>query len=259
MRPLLVSALLVGCGASSAPPPRLADCPETTAAVTVTARRPPAPSLDGRWMLSEIDDEDVEVVFDLAGGSGTARSPRSSQPEAQVSVQGAEDGMKRLQLSRAGETETVTLLWTFTGPERALVFREGDDDLVVARRAGPVPPDLQGRWVAEEPDDGDLAFFDLRGDRAEVREGEQVHEGSAAGLGRDGDRWEIAVGRRRGDRERLSVLVLQQIAPDVFLGWPAGDDDYRVVYRPGRRPAWLTTAPRPPESLPATPPSGASP
>ena len=260
MRRALFSLLFLGCASSPTPPPRVvADCPEPSAEVTVTARRPPPPSLDGRWMLSEIDDEDVEVVFDLSDGEGTARSARTNEPEAQVSVLDAEGGMKRLRLSRAGETEAITLFWSFTGPGRALVFREGDDDLAVARRAGPVPPDLQGRWVAEEPDDGDLVFFELRGDRAEMREGEQVHEGSAAGLGRDGERWEIAVGMRRGQRERLTVLVLQQVGPDVFLGWPAGDDDYRVVYRPGARPSWLMT-PRPePRAVPDTPPSAPTP
>ena len=85
MRRALFSLLFLGCASSPTPPPRVvADCPEPSAEVTVTARRPPPPSLDGRWMLSEIDDasligadvvatcspETTECLLGLARDSG---------------------------------------------------------------------------------------------------------------------------------------------------------------------------------------------
>lgn len=254
MRRALFSCLLLACGGPAAgptTPDRAEACPEPEAP-RVVVRRPTAPSLDGRWMVREVDDEDVELLIELSGGRGTARSARSDDHAFEIAVGESIDGMKRLQLSRAGGTERVELYWTFTGPDRALVFQPGDDDLAVAQRIGPVPADLQGRWVGEDPRGGDLVFFELGADRAEVREGDRAHEGTAAGLGVEGrrveggvegDRFELLIGMRRGSDERLTAIVLQRLTPELYLAWPAGDDDYRVLYRPGSRPSWLV-APR---------------
>ena len=241
MRRALFSCLLLACGGPAAgptTPDRAEACPEPEAP-RVVVRRPTAPSLDGRWMVREVDDEDVELVIELSGGRGTARSARSDDHAFEIAVGESVDGLKRLQLSRAGGTERVELYWTFTGPDRALVFEPGDDDLAVAQRVGPVPADLQGRWVGEDPRGGDLVFFELGADRAEVREGDRAHEGTAAGLGVEGsgvegsgvegDRFELLIGMRRGSDERLTAIVLQRLTPELYLAWPAGDDDYALI------------------------------
>jgi hypothetical protein len=204
-----------------------------------------AGSLDGRWFLTEIDDEDVELVLDLTHGTGTASAPHRPSEIARVSMGPELGGMKQLVLEAPGD-ERITLMWSPQGPGRALVFHPGDDDLVLARRAtASVSAELQGRWLIEEPDDGEIVDAVLTADHATAGSESETLEGAAWGLVSEEGSLDLVIELTRNERPRLTLMRVRRAADGIYIVWPNGDDDYRIMYRPGTRPAWLGAARRP--------------
>ncbi|MFK7992205.1 MAG: hypothetical protein AB8I08_39665 [Sandaracinaceae bacterium] len=219
-----------------------AACPATEA--TEIASAPGTESFDGWWFVAEADSDEVELALELQGLSGMTRRTRGgSTPTAAVSVQPAGDGLHRLVLSSPERRDSLSILWSFTGPDRALVFRGDDDDLAVAWRAGPVPEAMQGQWLMEEPDSRDVIPLDVSRDRFVAHIEAETEEARAWALRTGQQITGFVIARQRRGQERMSVLRVSAVSPGVYLVWENGDDDYRVIYRPSSRPDWLIARP----------------
>lgn len=209
-------------------------------------------SLAGTWFVMEADDEEVEVVLELERGAGTAWQPRRPEQRAQVRVGSGDHGLKEVVLlTPDGDRESA--LWAFQGPGRALLFERGDDDLMLARRAIPVPEALRGDWIVAEPRGDEVLRLHLTGDHAtlEMRLEEEAVGGRAWGLTPgDGTTADLVLEVREGSRSELLVLRTQRITDAIYLAWENGDDDYRVVFREGQRPTWIADRPPPPSRPP---------
>lgn len=236
MRRLVIAALLVGCGGSPEPAPDNETDPPTSGDEAAAEDW----SLDGTWFVYEADDEDVEIVLELNDGAGTAWQPRRPDERATVRVGGGEDGFKEMVLQRPDGREERAL-WLFQAPGRAVLFQRGDDDLVLARRALPMPEALLGEWEIVEPDDGDERFvMSVGAERVQLTAQGETHAGRVWGLGSAGEGTHtIVLEVPDGSRPELAILQLQRVNDSVWLAWPNADDDFRVMFRPGSRPSWV--------------------
>lgn len=252
------ATLLAACGAAPEP----ADDVDATSGNEVTEPCPeaavePSPTLDGRWFVAEVDDEDVEFTLELEGDGGVMRQAgRRDGQRARVRIEPASGDLHRMVVSAPEHNETFSFFWSFTGPGRALVFRPGDDDLAVAWRATPTPEALRGQWLVEAPDDDERIEFTLTADTASATRRSNRLEGQAWGIA--SQTRELGLVLQLDDRpgeSRMLVFHLSSIGGDRYLAWENGDDDYRVFYRPGDRPTWLDEGrrPTPPTAVDAAP------
>lgn len=237
-REWLCVALLVGCGGSPEPEPPTDDEPSSGDEAQATEDW----SLDGTWFAFEADDEDVEVVLELTDGAGVAWEVESPSERATVRVGGGEGGFKEMVL-RLPNGREERAMWLFQAPGRALLFERGDDDLVLVRRATPIPEALLGEWELAEPDgDDESASMRVGPERAQITLRGETREGRVWALAGSEGTTTIVLEIPEGSRSELAVLNLQRVNDAVWIAWPHADDDFRVMYRPGRRPSWVPPA-----------------
>ncbi|HJL15620.1 MAG TPA: hypothetical protein RMH99_08195 [Sandaracinaceae bacterium LLY-WYZ-13_1] len=233
----IAALLLAACGAS---------CPEPE---TGPSQDPEpsaeAPSMDGTWLLGEADDAEIEVVLELEGERGTLRAPAEPGEETMPVrvVPASDDAPARIVVREGGADEP--LIWVPQGPGRALGLAPEDDDLILARRAAPIPAALHGKWVLRRADRREpLGRLSLSADAARMSGPRGGGRGAAYALPGPGDDLEIAmVDPSRPDSRRLVVVSIHAVGDGSFVAWPRGDDDYVVLHRPGARPSWLPEAP----------------
>ena len=202
-------------------------------ATAFAQKMPPPP--EGTWIGGEgMDQFEGKIEFDATGGTF---SPIGGSPggEGSMRFEMTPGVPPTYQLKAKGENETATLL--VTGSHRMFLLPADDDEYVQLVRVSDVPKALRGKWTWEEPGGDEVGVLELRPQRISVRDedGEERLEGIAYGLPQSTGTYSIAFAEGRGMGETVCVAA----GRGAFLLFPRGDDEYIVIYRAGKRPAWL--------------------
>ena len=213
----------------------------------LTAGAPPAPpvgdvtlaTLTGGWLLGEMAEEFDAVLEVEAGGKGIAHNIRLRGDDDHIAFTFEQKSGPLFTMTASHEGETKTFYFLLTGPDEALVWRAGDDDLARALRTAPLPSALFGDWLVEDPRGRKrITAFSLSSDGATVtREGEKKPT-KAYGLASRGSTIDIALSLERPDGEPV-MARFQPLPAGGYLLWVDGDDDYVLVHKKGARPAWF--------------------
>jgi len=245
-RPTLFALLLVGCGASCPEPTASNDNEGHTGGEEAPAPLPPTSEVfagfDGRWYFVEPDGDEVEVMMEIAGASGTLREGRGREP-LPMTVEIRTNGMAMITFSE-GDGDRGRAFLVPRGPHSMDAFQFGDDDALIGRREGPLPAFLQGPWVLSSLQDSRRIEMHVEGTTARVIRNDELRVIELTGLVREGPTHDV-VGAQQGERRgEMNWLRLSEIEPEVYLVREGNDDDFLVMHRPGAVPAWVTEASR---------------
>lgn len=217
-------ALFVSACSSCPPPP-----PAQPRAQEVPAHAAEPPSLDGRWVVSVLGDARVQGEIAIQGSEGTFG--RSDTEGVALSVRERTERGALLELRvPAGASE---LRWESISDDRAVLSAGSDAPLLVARRVGPVPGDLQGEWLVSTPDGEHLRRLHVGAREVQlITPDGETRTMALRGLGEEGP----AATALRIDSPEASapgVMVVQRIGPDEYATVPLDEPQgYEVWRRP---------------------------
>ena len=258
----LTFSSLLACAAPAAP------CPEARApddAVNTSGGDAPSgfaalTNMDGRWYLLEPDGTDVEGVLELSGNAGTGLGG-SRNDRMEVRAERRPGGAWKVVLADPARPERrrIRVLMFPRGPHSALAIADSQETARIARREGPPPAYLEGRWELASPTGGRVPFtaVEVRGTSVQLegtRDGASV--GQVAGLMREGPTDDVVFTAVTAGRTERTWIRLTQLSDGALLMMAPGDEDYLVLHRPGERPTWMPVVEQTPVPPIDPPPPG---
>lgn len=193
------------------------------------------PSLAGRWVVTE-GDEDIEGILEMWDTGGWLLNGNHFNP---VTV---EAGSVHPEYLLRVEGEEAPFHFVVSGEGEAFLFNERDDELLRAYRVSELPPELAGEWELSEPRSSRGASRLLAGPSGAIVIGPSgVELGALEMVSVDG-RPALALleGGRGVDGEVYRLVALAETAYALV---EVGDDDLKVLYRPGAAPELLGPLP----------------
>lgn len=245
----LLSLLLVGCGASCPEPTARNDNEDRTGGGSDVEPADPTPAstafagFDGRWYFVEPDDDEVELVMEIQGASGTIREGREDQATP-MTLELRPNGMALITFGAPGREPRRAFLVP-RGPHSVDAFQFGDDDALIGRREGPLPAFLQGRWTLTNLREPRTIEMHVEGRTARVNVAGDLRVIDLVGLAREGPTVDLVGQRADGRGAEMNWLRLNEVEPGVYLLREGNDDAFTILHRPGAAPAWVAEARRP--------------
>ena len=217
---VVMLAVCVACGPKPPPAP---------------SARPTAPaSLDGTWWLTDGFEGQVQGQLDFDGRE-MELTPAGGGAPASFSLH-----REGREWEAIGDRGLVVRLDPMS-PDQLLLYRS-DGRVGVVWRAAPLPAELGGRWLMQEPESGSVvgvSFIAGPAGRPARMTTDEERSGEVWSLPRSDGGWSMLV---RGDGG-ARLAHLHQLPEGAWLMLAEGRA--RVLYRRGERPRWLA-APRGP-------------
>lgn len=190
--------------------------------------------LTGQWHGSNAGDDDVEFTARFEPGrvvvTGFRGLGRQHRREIQLTY-----GDRHV---TGSDSEGHQFHFLVEGPNRLTLWISGDDYVAELRRAGHLPAVLLGEWQVTEPrrceDSGRV--LDIQRGTIRLREGQRELERPmlvATGVGDD-----IILAFSESDEDFPELHEVHRVSDDVWLLRRIDDDDFTILHRAGRRPAW---------------------